>query len=124
MSGASDLDQLPVDDAAASRDHRTVGSELPDELDHLRAVVTTSGIAVDEVVLPTGKDIVLDGIRIHYLDWGGVAQQAIVFVHGGGLNAHTWDVICLALRPRFRCYALDLRGHGDSEWSPNLRYAL
>jgi esterase len=81
-------------------------------------------VAVDEVVQPTDTDVLLDHIRLHYLDWGGSARQSIVFVHGAGLTAHSWDVICLALRSRFRCYALDLRGHGDSEWSPNLRYGL
>jgi len=48
----------------------------------------------------------------------------VVFLHGGGLNAHTWDIVCLALREDHRCYALDLRGHGDSEWSPALDYTL
>jgi pimeloyl-ACP methyl ester carboxylesterase len=33
------------------------------------------------------------------------------------LTAHTWDLVCLALRPTFHCVAVDLRGHGDSEWS-------
>src|SRR5205814_301136 len=42
---------------------------------------------------------------------------------GGGLTAHTWDLVCLALRAEFRCLALDQRGHGDSEWSPTLDYA-
>ena len=47
-----------------------------------------------------------------------------MFLHGGGLSAHTWDIVCLALREEYRCYALDLRGHGDSEWSPALDYSL
>jgi esterase len=48
----------------------------------------------------------------------------VVFLHGGGLNAHTWDIVCLALREEHHCYALDLRGHGDSEWSPAMDYSL
>ena len=48
----------------------------------------------------------------------------MVFLHGGGLNAHTWDIVCLALREEHHCCALDLRGHGDSEWSPALDYSL
>jgi pimeloyl-ACP methyl ester carboxylesterase len=40
------------------------------------------------------------------------------------LNAHTWDLVSLALRPEWRCVALDQRGRGDSEWSPELDYAV
>ncbi len=30
--------------------------------------------------------------RLHYLDWGHPgAGGTILFLHGGGLNAHTWD---------------------------------
>jgi len=37
-----------------------------------------------------------------------------VFVHGGGQNAHTWDTVALALdRPLL---AIDLPGHGHSDW--------
>ena len=47
-----------------------------------------------------------------------------MFLHGGGQTAHTWDIVCLALRDRYRCLALDLRGHGDSDWSPDLDYGI
>jgi esterase len=124
MSVESDIGSSIPGDAPSSRDRRIAESDFPNEIDHLRALVRASGVAVAEVALPTDRDVLLGRMRIHYLDWGGAAKRAIVFLHGGGLNAHTWDVICLALRPRFRCYALDLRGHGDSEWSPNLRYGL
>ena len=70
-------------------------------------------------------------MRLHYLDWGPAGRRPgtpggwpLVFLHGGGLNAHTWDIVCLALREEYRCYALDLRGHGDSEWSPAQDYSL
>jgi pimeloyl-ACP methyl ester carboxylesterase len=60
------------------------------------------------------------GVRLSYLDWGGVGDP-IVFLHGGALTAHTWDLVCIGLRDRYRCIALDLRGHGDSEWSDDYR---
>jgi len=62
------------------------------------------------------------GLRLHYLDWGRRDRPALLFLHGGALTAHTWDLVCLALRADFHCLAVDLRGHGDSEWSPNLDY--
>jgi pimeloyl-ACP methyl ester carboxylesterase len=77
-----------------------------------------------EVGLPTHHDVVLAGMRLHYLEWGTAGNPPIVFLHGGGLNAHTWDSVCAALCREYHCYALDLRGHGDSEWSPTLDYGL
>jgi len=59
----------------------------------------------------------------HYLDWGTAGRTPALFLHGGGLNAHTWDIVCLALRERFHCIALDQRGHGDSQWSDTLDYS-
>ena len=42
------------------------------------------------------------------------ARPTLVFIHGFLQQARTWDFTCLALRSRFRCISLDLRGHGDS----------
>ncbi|HEV2243674.1 MAG TPA: alpha/beta hydrolase [Streptosporangiaceae bacterium] len=102
-----------------------------EEARHLAAVATAAGIRVTQVVLPQNEHVVLGGMRLHYLDWGSPGGDQgtpgglpVVFLHGGGLNAHTWDIVCLALREDHRCYALDLRGHGDSEWSPALDYGL
>lgn len=47
-----------------------------------------------------------------------------MLLHGGGQSAHTWDALCLAMGPRFRCLALDQRGHGDSQWSGPGAYAI
>jgi pimeloyl-ACP methyl ester carboxylesterase len=77
-----------------------------------------------ELVLPTHHDVVLAGMRLHYLEWGRLGDPPIAFLHGGGLNAHTWDPVCADLSHDYHCYALDLRGHGDSEWSPTLDYGL
>ncbi len=94
------------------------------ELRALKNAAKQSGIAIEEFVFPTDVQAILGELRFHYLDWGGSGQRTLVFLHGFGLNAHTWDLVCLALRPDYRCIALDLRGHGDSEWSPGLHYDL
>jgi pimeloyl-ACP methyl ester carboxylesterase len=75
------------------------------------------------VTLPEDHQVIIGSMRFHYLDWGG-GGHPILFLHGGGLNAHTWDVVCVMLRDRYRCIALDQRGHGDSEWSPVVDYAV
>jgi pimeloyl-ACP methyl ester carboxylesterase len=94
-----------------------------ESLEHLRLAVEVAGLPVDEVVLPSEHDVVIDGLRLHYLDWVRRDSPALLFLHGGCLTAHTWDLVCLALRQDFHCLALDQRGHGDSEWSPTLDYA-
>lgn len=62
-----------------------------------------------------------DGLELHYLDWPG-SGDTIVFLHGGSLTAHTWDLVALELANDFHCIALDLRGHGQSDWSE--RYSI
>jgi pimeloyl-ACP methyl ester carboxylesterase len=64
------------------------------------------------------------GLDLHYLDWGLAPGPTLLLLHGGGLNAHTWDVVCDVLHASYRCVALDLRGHGDSEWSDDGDYSL
>jgi pimeloyl-ACP methyl ester carboxylesterase len=81
-------------------------------------------VRADEILLPSDHDLLVGRHRLHYLDWDGPSNRQVVFLHGGGLTAHTWDLVCLALRPAYRCLAIDLRGHGDSEWSPNMRYEI
>lgn len=94
-----------------------------EELEHLRLASTVAGIEAD-VVLPDHHYLAGGGLRLHYLDWGTPRRRAIVFLHGGGLTARTWDLVCLNLRTDYRCLALDLRGHGDSDWSAALEYGL
>jgi pimeloyl-ACP methyl ester carboxylesterase len=56
---------------------------------------------------------VAPGRRMSALVWGSRPPEA-VFLHGGGQNAHTWDTVALALdRPLL---AIDLPGHGHSDW--------
>jgi pimeloyl-ACP methyl ester carboxylesterase len=78
----------------------------------------------DHEVSTEHQHAVIGGMRLHYLEWGMAGKPPIVFLHGGGLNAHTWDAVCADLSSDYHCYAVDLRGHGDSEWSPTLDYGL
>jgi pimeloyl-ACP methyl ester carboxylesterase len=89
----------------------------------LREAVEIAGLDARKIDLPQDHQLIIGAMRFHYLDWGGDGHP-IVFLHGGGLNAHTWDVVALMLRTRYRCIALDQRGHGDSEWSPAIDYGV
>jgi pimeloyl-ACP methyl ester carboxylesterase len=56
---------------------------------------------------------VVPGRRVSALVWGDTSPE-LVLLHGGGQNAHTWDTVALALdRPLL---AIDLPGHGHSDW--------
>jgi len=93
------------------------------QLEMLREAVAIAGLDARNIDLPRDHQLIIGAMRFHYLDWGGNGYP-IVFLHGGGLNAHTWDVVALMLRDRYRCIALDQRGHGDSEWSPAIDYGV
>ncbi|MEX3656181.1 MULTISPECIES: alpha/beta fold hydrolase [Mycolicibacterium] len=61
--------------------------------------------------LPTVSRI--DDGPISMLKWGTAAPE-VVFLHGGGQNAHTWDTVILGLG--VPALAIDLPGHGRSAW--------
>lgn len=58
--------------------------------------------------------------RISALRWGSTAPR-IVFLHGGGQNAHTWDTIIVGLGEP--ALAVDLPGHGHSAWREDGDYS-
>ena len=50
---------------------------------------------------------------------------SVLFMHGGGQTRHSWgDTAELIAREGRYTVNLDLRGHGDSAWSPTGRYVL
>jgi len=89
---------------------------------HLELSAATAGIVLPEIVLPAEHHVLLGRMRFHYLDWGTAGKPSLLFLHGGGLNSHTWDLVCASLRREYHCVALDQRGHGESEWSPEMDY--
>jgi pimeloyl-ACP methyl ester carboxylesterase len=54
--------------------------------------------------------------RIHFLEWNPDASRTIVLLHGNSANAWWWQWVVAELPENLRLLALDLRGHGDSEW--------
>lgn len=55
-----------------------------------------------------------NGIRLHYLDWGGKGE-ALLFLAGSGDNAHAFDEMAPKFTDRFRVLALTRRGYGESD---------
>ena len=61
--------------------------------------------------IPSVRRVERDGISA--IKWGDQAPE-VVFLHGGGQNAHTWDTVIVGLG--VPALAIDLPGHGRSAW--------
>lgn len=58
--------------------------------------------------------------EISALRWGG-SDPRVIFFHGGGQNAHTWDTVIVGLGES--ALAVDLPGHGHSSWREDGDYS-
>jgi len=67
-----------------------------------------------------------DGIELAASEWRGDADEShpvVVLLHGGGQTRHSWKRAGSTLAAAgFDAVALDCRGHGDSDWSPDGEY--
>ncbi|MBV8775298.1 MAG: alpha/beta hydrolase [Deltaproteobacteria bacterium] len=80
---------------------------------------------------PTSAFTQINGVKLHYLDWGArtpmpahlgprrlkLASKTIVLCHGGSAHCHWWDAVAPQLTDCGRVLALDFRGHGRSQWT-------
>lgn len=73
---------------------------------------------------PTSHRFLSQRLALHYLDWGNADAPLLLLVHGGRDHAHSWDWVARALRQHWHVVCPDLRGHGDSAWSPDGGYAM
>jgi pimeloyl-ACP methyl ester carboxylesterase len=65
---------------------------------------------------PPGFVVVVEpGDRIHFLDWGGDGEPAVLLVHGLAASAWVWAPVARRLVAARRTVAMDLRGHGLSD---------
>jgi pimeloyl-ACP methyl ester carboxylesterase len=56
------------------------------------------------------------GVKLHYLDYGTEGLPPMLCVHGGGAHAHWYDYIAPGFTSDYHVRAIDLQGHGDSDW--------
>ncbi len=73
---------------------------------------------------PTSHSFVSQRLRLHYNDWGNAGARPLLLQHGGRDHSRSWDWVARALRRDWHVIAPDLRGHGDSAWSPDGSYAM
>ena len=56
---------------------------------------------------------------------GDAKYPPVIFLHGGGQTRHSWRGACEQLAAAgYYCISLDMRGHGDSDWSTDGRYGI
>jgi len=104
--------------------HNDRVSEPADEFSYLRAQADDAGVELPlphaervSLTLPDGRT--LSALRFAPADAPATAP-VVTFLHGAGLNAHTWDTTILALG--LPALAIDLPGHGDSSWRDDAAY--
>lgn len=102
-----------MSDATARTDTFDEFSYLPEQARELR--VTTALPQVERLSF-----VLDDGRTLSALRFGDGAPE-VTFLHGAGLNAHTWDATVLALGAP--ALAIDLAGHGDSSWRADADYS-
>jgi len=84
-------------------------------------------LAFSSVVLhaqPVDRFVIVNGLRIHYLDWGARGKQPLVLLHGIARLAHTFDHLAPHFSKNYHVIAVDMRGHGDSDWDPQGAYLV
>jgi pimeloyl-ACP methyl ester carboxylesterase len=73
---------------------------------------------------PTSHSFFSQRLRLHYVDWGNADKPPLLLLHGGRDHCRNWDWTAEALRDDWHIIAPDLRGHGDSQWSPDGSYTM
>lgn len=63
-------------------------------------------------------------LRLHYVDWGNESAPPLILLHGNRDHCRSWDWVAERLRDQYHIIAPDLRGHGDSSWSPEGNYTF
>lgn len=70
--------------------------------------------------------VTVNGLALHYVNWEAGPETSdrrpMVLVHGVTDNCRLWDHIARSFCQEHHVLALDQRGHGDSEWSPEKAY--
>jgi pimeloyl-ACP methyl ester carboxylesterase len=73
---------------------------------------------------PADKFVTVNGLKLHYVEWGDAQKPPLILIHGISRFARTFDHLVPSFVDRYRVIAYDLRGHGDSGWDPQARYLV
>jgi pimeloyl-ACP methyl ester carboxylesterase len=74
-------------------------------------------------VQPKEKSVNVNGINLHYLDWGAEGKPKVLLLHGLRGHRHSWDDVSAEFYQNYHIFALDQRGRGESDWAPGGDYS-
>ncbi len=63
--------------------------------------------------------IEIAGLKLRLQDYGTAGKPQMLCLHGGAANAHWYDFVAQGFTADYHVRAVDLRGHGDSQWDPS-----
>src|SRR5262245_35852708 len=63
------------------------------------------------------KFLSVNGVKLHYLEWGARDASPLLLLHPAPLNSYVWEAFASAVARNYRVVAPDARGFGESEWS-------
>jgi len=67
---------------------------------------------------PKSMVLTVKNLRSHYLDWGNAGAPPVVCIHGYTSSAQAFNAPARHFQDRFHSIVPDVRGHGESAWSP------
>ena len=73
---------------------------------------------------PADRKVTVNGLDIHYLDWGSADKPPLILLHGIARQAHAFDHLAPHFTAKYHVLAVDMRGHGDSGWDPGGAYVV
>jgi esterase len=66
--------------------------------------------------------VMVNGLRLHYADWGNPQLPLMLLTHGSVANAAFWNLVAPAFRDEYHVVAVTARGRGKSDYSPEGKY--
>jgi esterase len=73
---------------------------------------------METLAQPLSRTLRVNDLDLHYLEWGEADAPPIVCVHGYTGSADAFNALARHLKDRYHILAPDVRGHGESAWSP------
>lgn len=73
---------------------------------------------------PQDRYATVNGLKLHYVEWGGQGKPPLILLHGIARVAHCFDHLAPHFADKFHVIAIDMRGHGDSAWHPDGAYLV
>jgi pimeloyl-ACP methyl ester carboxylesterase len=70
----------------------------------------------------TEHRMMVNGLNIHYTDWGNPHLPHMFLAHGAVANAIYWDLVAPAFRDKYHIVAVTARGRGKSDYAPDCKY--